>query len=127
LADVCFTANTGRSQFDYRLAVITDSTVQLGEQLGEFLARKETVKLITGKVMSRKRLVVELVLPSLNHPPEKWQATLHSFGEAYVRGGVIDWFAFYRDFPCRRLQLPTYPFQRHRCCLEVAENEFEKV
>jgi acyl transferase domain-containing protein len=127
LADVCFTANTGRSQFDYRLAVVTDSTVQLSEQLGAFVAGKETVELVNGKVTRRKRPPVEVVLPSLNHEREKWQATLQSLGEAYVRGGAIDWSTFYRDYPRRRLQLPTYPFQRQRCCLETAENEFEKV
>jgi acyl transferase domain-containing protein len=127
LADVCFTANIGRSQFDYRLAVVADSTPQLGEQLGAFAAGQEAEKLVNGKVTSRKRPPVEVVLPSLNHEPEKWQATLQSLGEAYVCGGAIDWSAFYRDYPRCRLQLPTYPFQRQRCCLEVAENEFEKV
>ena len=125
LADVCFTANTGRSQFDYRLAVVADSTVQLGEQLGTFAAGRETLGLVSGKVTSRKRQPVELVLPSLDHEREKWQATLQSLGEAYMRGGAIDWSAFYRDYPRVRMQLPTYPFQRQQCYLEAAENKFE--
>ncbi|TGO03690.1 hypothetical protein PN36_02185 [Candidatus Thiomargarita nelsonii] len=33
LADVCFTANTGRSHFAHRIAVVTDSAEQLQEQL----------------------------------------------------------------------------------------------
>ena len=33
LADVCFTANTGRSHFAHRLAVVTESVEQLQEQL----------------------------------------------------------------------------------------------
>ncbi|MDZ8033647.1 type I polyketide synthase [Nostoc sp. DedSLP04] len=33
LADVCFTANTGRSHFDYRMAIVAGSTKELVEQL----------------------------------------------------------------------------------------------
>lgn len=33
LADVCFTANTGRSQFTHRLAIVASSTDQLSQQL----------------------------------------------------------------------------------------------
>ena len=55
LADVCFTANTGRSQFDYRLAVVADSTVELREQLSAFADGRESVGLVSGKVTSRKR------------------------------------------------------------------------
>ncbi|MBH8552330.1 SDR family oxidoreductase, partial [Nostocaceae cyanobacterium CENA357] len=36
VTDVCFTSNTGRSHFDYRLAVVAESTAQLSEQLGTF-------------------------------------------------------------------------------------------
>jgi acyl transferase domain-containing protein len=54
LADVCFTANTGRSHFDHRLAVVVESRMQLQEQLGAFATTKETVGLVSEKV-SRKR------------------------------------------------------------------------
>jgi acyl transferase domain-containing protein/acyl carrier protein/phospholipid N-methyltransferase len=55
LADVCFTANTGRSHFDYRLAIATDSTSQLQEALNTFTAGKETSQLVRGQINSRKR------------------------------------------------------------------------
>jgi acyl transferase domain-containing protein/acyl carrier protein len=38
LADVCFTANSGRSHLNHRLAVVAESTVQLCEQLAAFSA-----------------------------------------------------------------------------------------
>jgi malonyl CoA-acyl carrier protein transacylase len=52
LADVCFTANTGREHFEYRLAVIAESTVQLQETLSAFAAGKQTAGLISGQVTS---------------------------------------------------------------------------
>ena len=36
LADVCFTANTGRSHFARRLATVAESTIQLSKQLETF-------------------------------------------------------------------------------------------
>ncbi|HAC63384.1 MAG TPA: hypothetical protein DCF68_07535, partial [Cyanothece sp. UBA12306] len=36
LADICFTANTGRQHFDYRLAVFGESKEHLREQLANF-------------------------------------------------------------------------------------------
>jgi 8-amino-7-oxononanoate synthase len=50
LADICFTANTKRSQFNYRLAVVTKSTEQLRSQLENFASGRETTGLIAGQV-----------------------------------------------------------------------------
>ncbi|MGK7875070.1 MAG: hybrid fatty acyl-AMP ligase/type I polyketide synthase [Xenococcaceae cyanobacterium] len=50
LADICFTANTGRSHFNYRLAVVADSTQHLGSQLSLAAAGKEKAGLIFGQV-----------------------------------------------------------------------------
>jgi malonyl CoA-acyl carrier protein transacylase len=55
LADVCFTANTGRSHFDYRLAVVTESTAQVQGVLEAFAAGRETAGLVSGQVQPKKR------------------------------------------------------------------------
>ncbi|MEH2172819.1 SDR family NAD(P)-dependent oxidoreductase [Nostoc sp.] len=47
LADICLTANSGRSHFDYRLAVIAESVVQLQEKL-------KTTEFVNIKVHSKK-------------------------------------------------------------------------
>ena len=41
LPDICFTANTGRSHFDERLAIVAQSSEQLQEKLRAFSARQE--------------------------------------------------------------------------------------
>ncbi len=43
IADLCFTANTGRSHFAHRLAVMTDSAEQLRERLQAFVAQKKKI------------------------------------------------------------------------------------
>ncbi|MFL9817595.1 SDR family NAD(P)-dependent oxidoreductase [Tolypothrix campylonemoides VB511288_2] len=61
-------------------------------------------------------------LPSLRPGQEDWQVLLQSLGELYVRGAEVDWSGF--DWDCgRRLQLPTYPFQRQRYWVESAAND----
>ncbi|MEB3357146.1 MAG: type I polyketide synthase, partial [Synechococcales bacterium] len=55
LADVCFTANMGRSHFDHRLAVVAQSLPQLQERLDAFQKGNLTNGGVTGTITSRKR------------------------------------------------------------------------
>jgi malonyl CoA-acyl carrier protein transacylase len=55
LPDICFTANTGRSHFDHRLAIVAEEADTLRQQLGNFTSRKETDGTLAGKVGDRKR------------------------------------------------------------------------
>ncbi|MBD2091226.1 type I polyketide synthase [Microcoleus sp. FACHB-1515] len=42
LADVCFTANTGRSHFEQRLAIVAETAMQMRQQLRAFADRNST-------------------------------------------------------------------------------------
>jgi acyl transferase domain-containing protein len=53
-------------------------------------------------------------LPSLRSGHDDWQTVLDSLAELYVAGADIDWAGYDRDYPRRRVDLPTYPFQRRR-------------
>jgi acyl transferase domain-containing protein len=53
-------------------------------------------------------------LPSLRQGRDDWQTLLESLAELYVRGVKIDWAGFDRDYPRRKTELPTYPYQRKR-------------
>jgi acyl transferase domain-containing protein len=66
-------------------------------------------------------------LSSFHPKRETWQEMLSSLGELFIRGVAIDWGAFDRDYPRRRLQLPTYPFQRQRYWFKSTENEEQLV
>ena len=53
-------------------------------------------------------------LPSLREGQEDWRRMLESLGEWYVNGGAVDWQALDEGYVRRKVQLPTYPFQRQR-------------
>ena len=50
LSDICFTANSGRRHFNHRLAIVTQSTTQLAEQLRAFGEKRATSEQMTGLV-----------------------------------------------------------------------------
>ncbi len=55
-----------------------------------------------------------LWLPSLKEKQSDWQLMLTSLAELYVHGFEINWAGFEQDYHRRKVQLPTYPFQRER-------------
>ncbi len=58
-------------------------------------------------------------LPSLRRGQDDWQAMLSSLGVLYINGASIDWAGFDKDYPRRKVTLPTYPFERQRHWLDV--------
>ncbi|QSJ17338.1 acyltransferase domain-containing protein [Nostoc sp. UHCC 0702] len=54
LADICFTANVGRSHFNNRLAIVAESSVQLQKQLFAFTNHQKTATVISGLIESKK-------------------------------------------------------------------------
>ena len=59
-----------------------------------------------------------LWLPSLRRGRDDWSQIVESLGSLYVRGAEVDWEGFDRDYPRRKVALPTYPFQRERYWVE---------
>ena len=50
--------------------------------------------------------------PSLRRGQSDWRVLLDSLAALYVLGAEVDWEGFDRDYPRRRVSLPTYPFER---------------
>ncbi|MDJ0573937.1 MAG: type I polyketide synthase, partial [Xenococcaceae cyanobacterium MO_234.B1] len=65
-------------------------------------------------------------LPSLRWGQEDWQQMLESLGELYVGGVPVDWSSFDRDYPRRKVVLPTYPFQHKGYWVEAANSHPEQ-
>ena len=65
-------------------------------------------------------------LPSLRPKRSDWQQLLESLAQLYVRGVSVDWASFHRDYPRKRIPLPTYPFQRQRYWYEESDRPTPK-
>jgi len=55
-----------------------------------------------------------LWLPTLRAGRDDWSESLTSLQALYHAGVQVDWKGFDQDYPRRRIQLATYPFQRER-------------
>jgi acyl transferase domain-containing protein/SAM-dependent methyltransferase len=65
----------------------------------------------------------QLWLPSLRAGQGEWRQMFDSLQALYVAGADIDWAGVDRDYPRRRVALPTYPFQRRRYWLEEDDRQ----
>ncbi|HXA52378.1 MAG TPA: polyketide synthase dehydratase domain-containing protein, partial [Candidatus Acidoferrum sp.] len=96
LADICYTSNTGRAHFAYRIAVVARDADHARHQLSHAVASHTTARVA---------------------PPET--VTPEEFAAAYRAGADVDWEAFDRGYPRRKVALPTYPFQRERYWIDT--------
>ena len=71
--------------------------------------------------MGRHCLPEGVWLPSLKQGQQDWEQLLQSLAALYTHGAPVDWPGFDRDYPRRRVALPTYPFQRKKYWIETAE------
>ncbi|WP_280343043.1 type I polyketide synthase [Nocardia abscessus] len=96
LVDLCASAAVGRTHFGERVAIGFDT----GAQLRAALEDVATGSTPSGSVVGVSSGAAELA-------------------GRYVGGAEIDWAAAYSGRPWRRVDLPTYPFQRKRHWLEL--------
>jgi acyl transferase domain-containing protein len=57
-------------------------------------------------------------LPSLRKGRRDWDVLLDAVSAVHVRGAVVDWRGFDKDYRRRKVTLPSYPFQRERHWIE---------
>ena len=100
VADIAYTANTGRNHERYRIAIIAKDLIELKNKInkGQF---------ISGEALENKVY------------QDFGGISLEASAEAYVHGAVIDWKKFNEPFAREKVLLPTYPFQRERYWVEI--------
>ncbi|MEN9566944.1 MAG: hypothetical protein RLZZ69_2140, partial [Cyanobacteriota bacterium] len=56
LADICYTASTGRTHFDHRLAIAVQTKVQLTQQLASFVAERSGKGIAVGSINNNNQV-----------------------------------------------------------------------
>jgi acyl transferase domain-containing protein/acyl carrier protein len=60
-----------------------------------------------------------LWVASMRPGHDEWPEMLNTLGRLYVRGVEVDWAGFDRNYPRRKVSLPTYPFERGRFMVDM--------
>src|SRR3989339_1069484 len=149
LADVSYTAACGRSHHEHRLAIIALDKKDLKGKLsalnkvhpdnwnktGDKAIRYDWYRALspTAKRENRhdfspkeERTLTRTANQTITDIKTK-QVTipaLHKLARLYVSGANPDWDAFYQNKEVRKISLPTYPFERTRCWVEIPETVF---
>ena len=126
LGDLAYSAATTRAAMEHRLALVVDSRVALESAL-DHAARGELVAGVArgeaGPAAAAGATAAGATTPAgiamLARDPDRSdrRAILGELGALWARGASVDWKAV---FPAggRRVELPTYPFQRERYWIE---------
>ncbi|AET61188.1 iturin a synthetase a [Paenibacillus terrae HPL-003] len=115
MQDVCYTANTGRSHLNHRIAVTAAGADALKAKVLQLHEQGRAVEgVYIGKADSTGG--AETVTGSLDT-----LQSLELLAAKYVQGAQIDWDALYAGKHYKKVSLPTYPFERKRCWINVPE------
>ncbi|WP_448601985.1 type I polyketide synthase [Thermoleptolyngbya sp.] len=123
LADLCWTANTGRSPLPQRLAILTDSLPDLLQNLRSLLQGPLESRVYQGRAQANAP-ALQIHYTATPRPPttsilylspDTAVAQLPNLATAFVQGSELTWHDGDRLYFQQTVALPTYPFQRQPC------------
>jgi acyl transferase domain-containing protein/acyl-CoA synthetase (AMP-forming)/AMP-acid ligase II len=117
---ICYTSNTGKRAYQYRVALLSESGKDLRSKLiklceGGLEAVTGLKDVWYGKVSSAKK---DDTIDSFKYVPGDKRAHLTALCEAYVKGSPVDWKALYGEVSIARTEVPAYQFDRKSCWLK---------
>ncbi len=135
LVDACYTANVGRSDYEYRLVIIFSNYKDLLNKLREITEKKDLseinnescfyslkkdndfIKNSDSEIILRNN-VLNKILETYKKKKRIKRTELKTLFQLYVGGAELDWGVFYNEIPAKKIKLPTYPFLKKRCWLK---------
>ncbi|GAB4460429.1 MAG: hypothetical protein OHK0037_07660 [Elainellaceae cyanobacterium] len=120
IADLCWTANTGRSPLPYRLAILADSLPDLLQKLRSVLQGSPESDVYQGRAQpTAPALQIHytataqpLAVSKVYLSPDTAAAQLPDLAAAFAQGSELTWHDGDRHYFQQKISLPTYPFQR---------------
>ncbi len=105
-------------------------TVRFAEGIAELMQQPRQILLEVGpgrtlSTLARRhpnKVAEQVILTSLRHPQESGSDVaflLNILGQLWLTGVEVDWLRLYTHEQRHRLPLPTYPFERQRCWIEL--------
>ena len=106
LAAVAWTLQAGREAMAYRLALVADALTGVVAGIGDFLAGRPGAWR-QGKANGAAAGGLDADAPA------------EAVAAAWAKGAEVDWLRLWRGAPPRPVSLPTYPFERRRCWIDM--------
>jgi FkbM family methyltransferase len=85
-----------------------------GQTLSSFLQQHPAAQ-------AREDVMALSSLPGMHENAPDSFALTHTLGVLWCRGSQIDWAAYHRHETCKRVSLPTYPFERERYWIDAVK------
>lgn len=149
LNNICFTANTGRMHYNHRIIfAFTDANnleSKIDKVSSDFLSNKDEgifcgdYKIVSSNKEQKnigeltegeRRLLSELTdkkIEKLVSLDREDRALLYEICNLYVQGAEVNWERLYVNRRCRRISLPTYPFERTRCWMDIETDSYQEL
>ncbi|EPY14025.1 SDR family NAD(P)-dependent oxidoreductase [Paenibacillus alvei] len=134
--DICYTLSAGRDHNPYRIAIIAKNVEDCKKKLEEVLISQlncNSQSWFSYGVVNELESEIDLTetvnqqIFSLQTCKESDRAgQLAALASMYIRGAEVNWDILYRNQKVRRVSLPSYPFERNRCWLEIPESQPER-
>ncbi|RCJ16571.1 hypothetical protein A6S26_33180 [Nostoc sp. ATCC 43529] len=124
LADIAYTQQMGREQMEHRLIVIGNNLAAIVSSLNQYLETGESsANAIAGISIDENHITALLASSDEGQAfieslitKHKW----HEIARLWVEGVTIPWDILHQRNFRQRVPLPTYPFIKRRCWVEIA-------
>lgn len=144
--DICYTVNTGRGHYNFRLAFIFETIVQLRNKL-QLLSEVHDLSMMkepidfnyshydrtddfnsTGpgetfmEIIELSETAGEKITEFLNSRRDD-RDLLSQILNLYINGANIRWEVLYHDQKVKKISLPSYPLARERCWINYPDRQ----
>jgi len=148
IQDICYTASVGRGHYNYRMAILAESVEVLCKKLEKIITlandneediyygRHQVVNSsneiledydITEKAKTILNMSAADKLDEYVFENKQSSAVAREICNIYIKGAEINWSQIYTVGFYKKVNLPTYPFRKTKCWLEVPSNKLLKV
>ena len=139
LESLCYTASVGRGHYQYRLAFIFEDVAELTQQLRSLLQQPLKTNEKTGifyGTIERKSLIVQPTFNpkshTMNEEPQLRTSILRyelvkKIAVKYIQNEAVDWTELYNGQTIEKCNLPTYPYAKHRCWINVPDKIVQRT
>ncbi len=142
LESICFTANTGRMHFNYRLVMVLKDKSDFIEKIKNLdlcNIKDENIYYSSHKVVSdnvKEKLKGEITQREKRQLSEdafkkivsigglmenQYKTVLSEICNMYLMGADVEWSELYKNKTCKRISIPTYPFEHKHYWIKSQE------